>query len=372
MTKILPIFFIFILTLPLFNMGYAFLYLSFIAFSYSILIFSKKRNTDFLSFFFLYFLILFTINFFFFQKELYELREFIIFIPLLYVFSILKVTNEKEILLRLILYYSLFIFIDFVFLYLFDNSEISKLIKQITFMPGMLNYTEYFWRHVGLLGNPNLSAMFYAIYIIFSINIVMEYHFNIVIKVGVLVAVAISLFLLALTFSRTGMIALIVSFFIMFFKNIKFSILIFIISGIFFTMNTDLIVDLNERFENLSSFHERLLLWGGQMAQLDWSTFLFGYPFSISVTDNDYLYFLLRFGFTGMMLMLFFPIYFLFKIKKRNFISAQIYLQLIIYSYITALAGGLLTSPKGYFFLVVFGHFTYNIYYNTYNLQHKK
>jgi hypothetical protein len=293
-------------------------------------------------------------------ESMWDLREYIrvpLSIITLFYFSRHKCFTVS----KLVAFLALVIFIDFLFLFIFKDLEFSKLLLRTFAMSGMSDYLDGYWRHIGIGGNPNFSAFIYSIFIIIGVHTLREDNvidrLGIIRKSFIITALPISFFLLVLTFSRSGIIALVFSLSFFFIKPKYFFYLFSLCITIFliqlYSPNFELFIKFTNRFSSFSSAEARADHWVQLFNNYDLVKFVFGSKFETSVIDNDYLYFFYRFGLVLGGLLLFLPIYPLFKIKSKS--NKRLYLNLIVFYYVAAIPGGPLSDPKTYFFLSLLG-----------------
>jgi hypothetical protein len=285
----------------------------------------------------------------------WELREYVR-VPIMLV-SLYAIYNVDSRAIKIMLYIiSLAIIFDFVILALMKGSGIALFVGNILTMRGMTEVQGGYWRHIGIGGNPNVSSIIYSIFIIVSWHMlfyIKSIKFNTFSYIAISISTIIALYLNVLTFSRTGFIALILSFMffvkkpllLLFISLLFCSVLLFVFPSLF-----DQIIN---RFQSFSSFDARLDHWSTLFNNYNFSTFLFGDTMFLSVVDNDYLYLLYRFGIFGLIISISIPVIVLWNIPNQEFKST--YLHLLVFFGIAAIPGGSIANPKAYLFLVIFG-----------------
>jgi len=362
--RILPFLLVFSLFLPIADHGYAFVFLfNWLIFLVYVVARAKQLRKKFIiiTLFALItwslFSILASANL---LENIWDLREFIR-VPLTIIVLFYYSENEGFPADRLLKYFALFILLDFILLYAFSDSNVSKKLLQSVAMSGMADYLDDYWRYIGLGGNPNLSALIYSIFIIISLHVLTAQKLYRDItgpnRLFLYIACGIALFLLIITFSRTGIVALGASL-LFFFTRPKYAALVFLgvcVLGIYFAffLDFDIYDKLIYRFSSFTSMESRISHWELLFSNYSLVQLVFGSKFYVSVIDNDYIYFIYRFGiFLGALLLLA-PLFPLIKIREKNI--RYMYFNFVIFFYISAFPGGSLSHPKTYFFLLAFG-----------------
>ncbi|WP_162926826.1 hypothetical protein [Vibrio coralliirubri] len=292
--------------------------------------------------------------------NLWEYREYIR-IPLLISSVFIIKANRISVVKIFIVSMSFVIFADFIFFHLLKNSSISITLNELFLMRGMEVLEGSYWRHIGIGGNPNVSSTIYSITILVFTNFLI---FNLargyLFKLLVMMVIFLSIYLLLLTYSRTGMVSLLFALsFLLLFNRPKLIVpFVLIMTFCLFLLVPTFFYSLLERFMSFSSFDARIVHWEGLLERYNTFIFLFGSSLNVSVVDNDYLYFAFRFGFFGFLFLVITPIYVLFKIKDE--FLRNTYFSLIVFYYVGAFPGGTLANPKAYIFLVVLGCLSMN------------
>lgn len=364
MEYLITVFLLLILILPIAKGGFAlvFLFCSIICIIYIGLRANQFRNKFIISIF-AFSIIWSLISILITSGELasvWDLREYIrvpLSIVILFYYSKTKFFSLNN----LTFGFSLIILFDFFALLVFKDNYFSKLFLQSIAMSGMADYLVGYWRHIGIGGNPNFSAMIYSIFIIISAHLLcMKPEMNKLIyfkRALIVVSLFVAVFLLFITFSRTGIIALFLSLGLFFIKPKYLPYISMFFIGLFlfimFNPETELFIKVTQRFSSFSSASARGEHWRQLFVGYDLLKFFFGYKFESSVIDNDYLYFIYRFGVVLGGLLLILPFYPIFKIQITS--TKLMYLNLLVFYYIAALPGGPLSHPKSYFFLLLLG-----------------
>lgn len=291
------------------------------------------------------------------QDDIWFVREYV---RLPFYFSLLFIVNVRFFVFMksLTFYLSLLCLFDFIILFMFKDSYVSNVIKYAVSMPGMLDYLEGYWRHIGIGGNPNFSSFLYSICIILNICCLQSWWINDesrLFKCFMFLSIFISFVLLVVTFSRTSFVALLVAIFISNFrvKYIPFLLVFLFLSGFYLFLEPLFFDKLLARFSSFSSFSHRIDMWVNLLGYFDVKAALFGQalPAEVSVTDNDYLYYIFRYGLVVGVGALLIPWYVLFVIRHDYRFS--ILFPLLVFFYVSAFPGGSLTHPKTFCFLVI-------------------
>jgi len=363
MKSLVPYFGVLILIMPISRGGYTLVFAVslFCAGVYSLFRYQQFKKTNL--FFLLFAILLWATASLSFQspgfENIWAIREYIR-VPIAFV-AFLSYSNQSFFNIdKFIRFLAVCILFDYIFLFLFEEFPLSGFVMQEVAMQGMSDYLIGYWRHIGIGGNPNVSSLIYSIFLILVFH---RYWKSKIIYHGfyensfIFLTSIASFVLLLFTFSRTGILAFLLSM-IVFFIRIRYipQILFFItvlFIGLFFYSDIDLFATLARRFTSFSSLDARFEHWTNLASGYSFLDFLFGRPFESSVIDNDYLYFFYRYGFLLALFLLFVPFVPLFRIRERS--NRLMYFHLIIFFYVAAIPGGALSHPKTYFWLLLFG-----------------
>ena len=248
--------------------------------------------------------------------------------------------------LFIVLFFALFDV--FILLLAFSDSLRTFWLLRATTLE-MSAYISEYYRHIGLLGNPNFSALFYAISILWCLSFVPIQRKKLY-RFLALVIIFVSIFLLAATMSRTAIFCLI---FTIFFTRpmliLRFSPVVISAALVFGSLYIDLASVFIQRFfviSAFSSFSERLSLVDLIISDTARGGLLLGIGSSYAVTDNDYVTLITRFGFLGLFIFVF--ILFGREILKvvYNLKSNVFRVQIITFLAISSFAGGVIGSPS--------------------------
>ncbi|WP_462173378.1 hypothetical protein [Pseudoalteromonas xiamenensis] len=282
-----------------------------------------------------------------------DYSRFLVLLPLLVVSFLKSYELEASALISPFLYsYLALVLFDFIFLYLLGGNILGNNLYVYFTLPGMGDYIEYYWRHIGIMGNPNYSGGLYSLIILFSLNLLLHKPSSMV-KVLTFLLFSISLLLLIETYSRTAIVSVLVAIAITIgAKNKRKALAITAFLGIVsLLLFADWVSFMVARFASFSSFIERIEIWMGLSKNLDWLTLIFGSTADLRITDNDYIFFLLRFG---SVCTLFYFLYFLgaaFKLKNNFY--ATYYKSSLVFSFTSGVAGGVFSSPSLSYLLIV-------------------
>ncbi|MFS1918560.1 hypothetical protein [Vibrio sp. 10N.286.46.E10] len=251
---------------------------------------------------------------------------------------------------------SMLVLLDFMIFYLWPSGALSKQLMLLVAMPGMNDYLDSYWRHIGIGGNPNVSSLIYAINILIAINILkynQYYGVNHTFKWFLILSVSISIFLCLMTFSRTGIISCLLAIYLTINNKIKWSSLLLAVLILSYLSFPELWQPILERFTSFSSLEARTQHWSLLTQNFSIFRLMFGSPFEVDVIDNDYLYLLFRFGLVFLLITVGLLFYIWGRIGCE--VRRELYFSLILFVLISAIPGGPLTSPKIYTFIVLFG-----------------
>jgi hypothetical protein len=246
--------------------------------------------------------------------------------------------------------YLFFLILVFDFLFIYQN--FSEVVRS-----GWLGWaansafqefvTDYY-RHIGIMGNPNASAAFYGIAVFVFI-----FFEQIPARLRIL-GVAIAFLLLFESQSRSYLIATLLSV-VIGLTSIGISRVAFITLGVALALYLSLDIHNSvevflDRTEELSAFDERTELITALFVNLDMVRLLLGDPLLPAVVDNDIVFFFLRFGLPVMI----FLAAIIWRIMPSNIRLAKTRLlyAFVFFGVIGSLAGGIFGHP-GLAFLYV-------------------
>lgn len=204
-----------------------------------------------------------------------------------------SISNPLTVLFGLVLF-------DFLFLYL-DLLQFSSVYYRYFASDSLAGYGFNIGRHIGLLGNPNISAAFYGFCILFILKTQIKY------KTFTGLFIAICLIMVAVTFSRTVAAALLICLAAQLIIDVcskSFGVRFWIISGIIFLgVSVLLYYDLTryiDRFlsifdPNNTSLAQRAFKFQDFLFQISVFTLVFG-GIQLTVYDNDYMLLIGHFG----------------------------------------------------------------------------
>ncbi|WP_462170225.1 hypothetical protein [Pseudoalteromonas xiamenensis] len=207
-----------------------------------------------------------------------DYSRFLVLLPLLVVSFLKSYELEASALISPFLYsYLALVLFDFIFLYLLGGNILGNNLYVYFTLPGMGDYIEYYWRHIGIMGNPNYSGGLYSLIILFSLNLLLHKPSSMV-KVLTFLLFSISLLLLIETYSRTAIVSVLVAIAITIgAKNKRKALAITAFLGIVsLLLFADWVSFMVARFASFSSFIERIEIWMGLSKNLDWLTLIFG------------------------------------------------------------------------------------------------
>lgn len=239
--------------------------------------------------------------------------------------------------------------------------------------------TGSYWRYLGIWGQPNYSAIFYCITIAFFFPDLITHSVERFKKIIAFFVIIIAFLLLEVTYSRSGLLAIICGLIItsLIFNKFTFSRsmkLIVLITATFFimigiaelfgkdTLSLNIIL---ERLTSGLSFTEnsflggRIYFWSYWINKVTAWTFLFGSPElfnygKYSSFDNEYLMLFIAFGGLYLFLYYAFITYSLFiavnRIKLYNFYISLT--TILITCLVASLTTIVLTNPKAEFLIL--------------------
>lgn len=291
-------------------------------------------------------------------SDLWALREYIR-IPTLILFfyigsiRIANSTNIETLILKALFF---IIILDILIFFIFTDIPFVFSIKQSMLMPGMNDYGIQFWRHIGILGNPNSSAFIYALTIIFCVNYLNTYQKKLNYKLFIVfIGLLTCFYLLYVSMSRTGYVSLLLA--LAFFINfrsllviISFSIIFGILFGSFYEISW--IQTIIERFESTTSIDARFSYTMSYLNSFDISTIFFGQPLLGSVVDNDYIYIFFRFGIILGLIIILLPMIIIFG-KNSKKLNRKLVLSTFTLFYLYGFTGGSFTQPKIYILFAI-------------------
>lgn len=232
-------------------------------------------------------------------QDIWQVREYVRVALFAYLFVVLDEPARQTALRAIVIAVAGLITFDFVVLYLLDVGSLKTLLYQ----RGMRGYVDHYWRHVGVLGNPNSSAALYAIAIVAGTASVLRglVHGRIR-KIFVAYSLAVSALLLPLTLSRTAIIATAGAVLAM--VSLRFNRTRELLLGVAFVLAGLIAWSTNAwgvqtRFESLTSLVERVSLWRSLLGSVTAGGLIAGSGGDISVVDNDLVYFIQNFGLFG-------------------------------------------------------------------------
>jgi len=294
-----------------------------------------------------YFTVIFTSN-------VWYLREFIrlIFI-IVFIFTIRETVADETVFNLMPLQLSLIVMIDWFLFNILSEYPISKWMMREIAMNGMHDYLENYWRHIGIAGNPNFSAFIYSIAIIFNLGYLKRHKVRFdLLSIFIQISLLLSVYLLFISYSRTSLIALVITLFISNFRirHTSYYILLLMFLPLIFAIDIEYIVSLKNRFSSFSALTHRVDLWKELFMYVDIRAILIGKEMYVSVVDNDYFYFLYRYGLIagGMILAMPWIIY----NRCRDGKWKELLFPILLFYYISAMVGGPLAHPKTYVFLL--------------------
>jgi len=217
-------------------------------------------------------------------------------------------------------------------------------------------YVTDYYRHLGVMGNPNSSAAFYGITIF-----VFVFFEAIPAKVR-LAGFALAVLLLFESQSRSHMLATFGSL-ILGLTAIKISRLAILIAGIMIAVYISLDVQRSieifwDRTEELSAFDQRVELIMSLLVDLDVLKLLLGDSLLPAVVDNDIVFFFLRFGLPVMIYLVFI----VWRIMPRDIRSARTRLiyAFALFAIVGSLGGGIFGHPGlAFIYACIFQVFRY-------------
>lgn len=291
-------------------------------------------------------------------SDLWALREFIR-IPTLILFfyigsiRIANSTNIETVILKALFF---IITLDILIFFIFTDIPFVFSIKQSMLMPGMNDYGIQFWRHIGILGNPNSSAFIYALTIIFCVNYLNTYQKKLNYKLFIVfIGLLTCFYLLYVSMSRTGYVSLLLA--LAFFINfrsllviISFSIIFGILFGSFYEISW--IQAIMERFESTTAIDARFSYTMSYLNSFDIATIFFGQPLLGSVVDNDYIYIFFRFGIILGLIIILLPMIIFFG-KNSKKLNRKLILSIFTLFYLYGFTGGSFTQPKIYILFAI-------------------
>ncbi|EHK9049603.1 hypothetical protein RH728_004072 [Vibrio vulnificus] len=253
---------------------------------------------------------------------------------------------------------TLLVFVDFVVLFVMAGTPLASIVLKYIAMSGMTDYLEGYWRHIGVGGNPNFSSFIYAIHAIVCIEVLRLQKSSLTkfISFFYMLGLVVSLFLLVLTFSRTSLLAFVVAAILMYFRFKYLPYVAFVILAVvvYLIFAPDFADKLSSRLTSFSSFQNRIDMWIELYTYYDFKAMLLGsaLPIHINVVDNDYWFFIFRFGIPVSFLILVSPWVLWFSCRNKD--GSKTVLGLLVFYYVAAFPGGTLTHPKSFIFLVMF------------------
>ena len=203
------------------------------------------------------------------------------------------ISNPLTVLFGLVLF-------DFLFLFL-DLLKFSSVYYRYFASDSLASYRFNIGRHIGLLGNPNISAAFYGFCILLILKTQIRY------KSFTVLFIAICLIMVAVTFSRTVAVALLICLAAQLIIDVftkSFGVRFWITSGIIFLgVSILLYYDLSRYIDrilsifdpNNTSLAQRALKYQDFLSQLSVFTLVFG-GIQLTVYDNDYMLLISHFG----------------------------------------------------------------------------
>lgn len=235
--------------------------------------------------------------------ELRQAREYVRVTLFLYLLLVVDGSTRRTVFVTVAAATGVLLTFDFVALYLFDLEALKALVYQ----RGMQDYLGHYWRHVGLLGNPNRSAALYALVVVGSTAVVLSGRvrrssWNSSWKILLWYCLVLSTGLMLLTLSRTAMLATLAALLAMVIVRIGRARQMAIGLAFGAVIAALWLMDawgIQARFGSVSSFSERVVLWRSVFESITLGGLIYGGWANIPVVDNDPLYFLHNFGLLG-------------------------------------------------------------------------
>jgi hypothetical protein len=248
--------------------------------------------------------------------------------------------------------------VDFVILYLGFFGALGSKIRELVYMRSLRQYIEHFWRHIGIIGNPNGSAFLYGIYLVvlsFAISR-SQFALNRIEKFLLLSVGPVAVFLLTETYSRTNLIAVaLVACYALIQGGAgrwRYLFVIGVVGVLLFSFGGYERIEL--RFETLSSGEKRLLHWDALLGGMTFDDVVMGAPLTAGFTDSDYLFVLLRFGVVGSVAILWVLVSLYASARKQGLLG-ELFSQLMAYGAISGVAMGVFVMPNTGAFLLYLG-----------------
>jgi hypothetical protein len=280
-------------------------------------------------------------------RTLYDLRDLARWIPVL---LLLGTSYVRQDLFSKGFYWIIFFstVFDVLILLLGFSENIRQRWYEAAVTKDMFEYTNEYYRHIGILGNPNTSSLLYVIFILWLLSLISKSPGGLIRNIGLLLTL-LNIVLLTATMSRTGFICLGAA--LIFFKSkFKFFLIIWliIILLILFNFGGSHFEVLFGRFADPSGFSSgtgRIELTQEIFNAIYQGNFWFGGGENSSVTDNDYIMLLSRFGVIGGIgfLLIFFgrAAVQAFRFRMDNSLRPQ----LLVVVFVSSLAGGVIGYP---------------------------
>lgn len=280
-------------------------------------------------------------------RSLYDLKDLARWIPVL---LLLGTSLVRQDLFSKGFYWIILVFTTFdaLILLLGFSDNIRQRWYEAAVTADMFEYIHGYYRHIGILGNPNSSSLLYVIFILWLLSYVSKSPKGLRRNASILLTL-ISLILLIATMSRTGFICLSAA---LIFSKSKFTLPLFsfliIILVILINFGGSHFEVLFIRFADssgLTAGTARIELTQEIFDAMYRGNFWFGGGEKFSVTDNDYLMLLSRFGVIG-------GICFLLIFFGRGLVQAlrfrmgnSLRLQLLVVVLVSSFAGGVIGYP---------------------------
>lgn len=228
------------------------------------------------------------------DKPLWAMRDFARFIFLAILVFDLSALDYRKV--QYFFGWGLLFILGFDFVILYHGASEAMRLTWLEMAANNLfqEYVGDYYRHLGIMGNPNASAAFYGMTIFVLI------FFEAVPAKVRLLGLALAVLLLFESQSRSYLIATILSV-ALGLTAIRISRVAVLVAGV--TLALYLSLDLQksveifwDRTEELSAFEERGELVWALIADIDLVKLLVGDPLLPTVVDNDVVFFFLRFG----------------------------------------------------------------------------
>lgn len=280
-------------------------------------------------------------------KTLYDLRDLIRWVPVILLLDYTLV-NRDVFSKRVFWFISVCTLFDIFVLFAAMLPDLRQSWYAAATTQEMANYIDGYYRHIGILGNPNASSLLYVIFLLWLIHFVAQLSGKIRRVLGGMLILA-NLVLLLGTVSRTGIISLAVALLLTRPRYLYYYLLLLIgMVGMLVLVGDNFFDIVFGRFFETTGYSaatERMDMSHEIIGEALKNGFWYGGVKQYEVTDNDYVTLLTRFGVIGAIS--FIVIFFGHEVKKalQFRIAKPLHLQLLVVTLLSSVVGGVIGSP---------------------------